>query len=156
MMAKALLVSEGVGRMLDPTFHIIEIARPYARKLLLQRYDPVRQWREFSHTAGEAAALLKRLPSDMSEIVSKVRKGDLAIRFEHAGLEQFIGELDRSSNRLSFAVVIAALIIGSSLIFQTGIGPRLFGYPLLGLAGFLLASILGVWLLIGIMRSGRL
>jgi ubiquinone biosynthesis protein len=156
IMGKALLVSEGVGRMLYPEFHIIETARPYARKLLLRRFDPTRQLREVSKMGAEAAVLFKRFPSDMSEILSKIRKGDLAIRFEHRGLERLIGELDRSSNRLSFAVVIAALIIGSSLIFQTGVGPRLFGYPVVGLAGFLLASIFGIWLLIGILRAGKL
>jgi ubiquinone biosynthesis protein len=156
MMAKALLVSEGVGRMLYPEFHIIETARPYARRLLLQRFDPGKQLHELSKVAGETVTFLKRLPSDMHEILTKIRKGDLAIGFEHRGLERLISELDRSSNRISFAVVIAALIIGSSLIFQTGVGPTLFGYPVLGLAGFLLASILGIWLLIGIMRAGRL
>ena len=156
IMARTLLVSEGVGRTLYPEFRIIETARPYARKLLLQRFDPTKQLRELSKVVGETAALFKRLPSDLSEILSKIRKGDLAIGFEHRGLERLIGELDRSSNRLSFAVVIAALIIGSSLIFQTGVGPTLFGYPVVGLVGFLLASILGVWLLIGILRAGRL
>ncbi len=78
------------------------------------------------------------------------------MRCEHGAWSCCTDELDRSSNRISFAVVIAALVIGSSLIFQTGVGPTVFGYPVLGLGGFLLASILGVWLLIGIMRSKRL
>ncbi len=155
MIAKALLVSEGVGRILYPEFNIIEIARPYARKLLLQRFDPARQLHELSKTAAETFAFFKALPSDMREILFMIRKGKLAIKFEHRGLERLIGELDRSSNRISFAMVIAALIVGSSLIFQTGVGPKLFGYPVLGLGGFLLASILGIWLLISIMRSGR-
>ncbi|OPY78251.1 MAG: putative protein kinase UbiB [Syntrophorhabdus sp. PtaU1.Bin153] len=155
MIAKALLVSEGVGRILYPEFNIIEIARPYAKKLLLQRFDPTRQLHELSKTAAEAFAFFKTLPSDMREILFMVRKGRLAIKFEHRGLERLIGELDRSSNRISFAMVIAALIVGSSLVFQTGVGPKIFGYPVLGLGGFLLASILGIWLLISIMRSGR-
>jgi len=156
IMGRTLLVSEGVGKMLYPEFRIIDVAKPYARKLMLERFDPTKQLRELSKMAGETAALLKRLPSDLSEILLKTRKGGLAIGIEHLGLGRLISELDRSSNRISFAVVIAALIIGSSLIFRTGVGPTLFGYPVVGLAGFLLASILGVWLLIGIMRSGRL
>ena len=119
-------------------------------------FDPDKQLHELSKVAGEAVTLFKRFPTDMREILSKIRKGDLVVGFEHRGLEHLIGELDRSSNRLSSAVVIAALIIGSSLIFQTGVGPKLFGYPVVGLAGFLLASVLGVWLSIGIMRAGKL
>jgi ubiquinone biosynthesis protein len=106
--------------------------------------------------ADEVVALLRALPPDTREILSMIRKGKLAMRFEHRGLELLTDEVDRSSNRISFALVIAALIIGSSLIFQTGVGPTIFGYPIVGLGGFLLASILGIWLLIGIMRSKRL
>jgi ubiquinone biosynthesis protein len=156
MISKALLISEGVARVLDPDFNIIEAARPYARRILLRRFDPVRRLKGLSRTADDVVALLRTLPPDTKEILSMIRKGKLAMRFEHRGLELLTDELDRSSNRISFAVVIAALVIGSSLIFQTGVGPTVFGYPVLGLGGFLLASILGVWLLIGIMRSKRL
>ncbi len=156
MVTKVLVINEGVGTMLYPEFNIIEHARPYARKLMIRRLDPTRQLKEFSKLVEETFMLFKKLPSDVREILSKVRKDELGIRFEHRGLERITRELDRSSNRLSFAVVIAALIIGSSMVFQTEVGPKLFGYPLLGLAGFLLASILGLWLLIGILRSGRL
>jgi len=156
MMAKALMINQGVGTMLYPEFNIIEHARPYVQKLMMRRLDPARQLKEFSKLIGETAMFFKKLPSDLQEILSKMRKDELGIRFEHRGLERLIGEFDRSSNRLSFAMIIAALIIGSSLVFQTGAGPKLFGYPLLGLAGFLAASILGIWLLVGILRSGRL
>jgi ubiquinone biosynthesis protein len=156
MMAKALAISEGVGTMLYPEFNIIEHVKPYARKLMIRRLDPTRQLRELSRMVGETFMLFKKLPSDMREILTKIKKDELGIRFEHRGLERITRELDRSSNRLSFAVVIAALIIGSALVFQTAAGPKLFGYPILGLAGFLMASILGLWLLIGILRSGKL
>jgi len=67
-----------------------------------------------------------------------------------------VRELDRSSNRLSFAVVIAAIVIGSSIIVHAETGPHLLGYPLLGMVGFLAAAVLGIGLAIGILRSGRL
>jgi ubiquinone biosynthesis protein len=156
MISKALIISEGVGRLLYPGFNIIEIARPYARRLLWKRYDPQRLLKEVRKTADDAIALFKVLPADLRDILAMIRRGKFTMRFEHQGLELLVDELDRSSNRISFAVVIAALIVGSSLIFQTGVGPTFFGYPIIGLAGFLLASILGIWLLIGIMQSKRL
>ncbi len=156
LMTRALLVSEGVGRMVYPEFNIIEFAKPYAAKLIARRYDPARQINALFRTGGEAAALLTRLPSELGQLLSKAVKGELAVRFMHGGLESFVTELEKSTNRLSFAVVIAALIIGSSLIFRSGLGPTFFGYPVLGLFGFLLVSILGIWLLVGILRSGRL
>ncbi|HEX2965204.1 MAG TPA: AarF/ABC1/UbiB kinase family protein [Syntrophorhabdaceae bacterium] len=156
MIARTLLISEGVGRTLDPDFNLIDTARPYARRLMLRRFNPVKRMRDLSRAANDMFAFIRSLPVDMQAILSMILNGKLAIRFEHKGLNNLIDELDRSSNRISFALVIAALIVGSSLIFQTGIGPTLFGYPIVGLVGFLLASILGIWLLIAIMRSGRL
>ncbi len=156
MMARALVVNQGVGTMLHPEFNIMEHARPYVQKLMMRRLDPARQLKEVSKLIGETASLLKKMPTSLREIIEKLRKDELGIRFEHRGLDRLIDELDRSSNRLSFAVIIAAIIIGSSLVFQTGAGPKLFGYPFLGLVGFLAAGILGLWLLVGILRSGRL
>jgi ubiquinone biosynthesis protein len=156
MMARALLLSEGVARKLYPQFNIVEYMKPYARRVLVHGLDPARELRELAMAGRDSVRLAKRMPADVGEILSKLRRNDIGIVVEHKGLERFIAELDRSSNRLSFAVVIAALIVGSSIIFQTGVGPALSGYPLLGLVGFLLASILGMWLLLGIIRSGRL
>jgi ubiquinone biosynthesis protein len=80
----------------------------------------------------------------------------MQIQFVHRNLDFFVREMDRSSNRLSFAVVIAAIVISSSIIVHAAVGPQLLGYPLLGLAGFITAAVLGVGLAIGILRSGRL
>ena len=102
---------------------------------------------------GEA---LQRVPRDLIELVAKARDGRLEIRFVHQNLEHFVQEMDRSSNRLSFAVVIAALIVGSSFVAQRSGGPDVFGVPALGVAGFIAAGFFGLWLAIGIIRSGRL
>jgi ubiquinone biosynthesis protein len=156
MMARALVMYQGVGTMLYPEFNIIEHARPYVQKLMMRRLDPARQLKEISKLIRGTASFFKELPTDLREILEKLKKDELGIRFEPRGLDRLTRELDRSSNRLSFAVIIAAIIIGSSLVFQTGAGPKLFGYPCLGLVGLLAASILGLWLLVGILRSGRL
>jgi ubiquinone biosynthesis protein len=156
MMARALLISEGVARALSPQFNIVEHAKPYARKVLERSINPARELREIGKAARDAVSLAKRMPVDMRQILSKIRSDDVTLGITHKGLERFITELDRSSNRLSFAVVIAALIVGSSIVFETEAGPSFFGYPMVGLVGFLLASILGLWLLVGIIKSGRL
>jgi ubiquinone biosynthesis protein len=156
IMARALLVSEGVARMLYPEFNIVEYARPFARKVITQGLDPTKELYELARTSRDALRLAKRLPSDGQHLLNKMMKDEFRIGLDHKGLDRFITELDRSSNRLSFAVVIAALIVGSSVVFRAGTGPTLFGYPMLGLAGFLMASVLGLWLLVGIIRSGRL
>ena len=156
MMMRSLIIIEGVGCGLSPDFNILEIMKPYARTLLFRTSDPARILKEAGKTANDTVTLFRTLPSDLREILTKIKQNDITIQFEHRGLERISTVADRSSNRLSFAVVIAALIIGTSIVFQTGVGPRVFGFPLPGLVGVLTAAILGLWLLIGIMRSGQL
>jgi ubiquinone biosynthesis protein len=155
MMARSLIIIEGVGRTLYPDFNILGIMEEYARKLMIRKADPAAIFQDFGTTIADSAALLKALPSDTREILAKLKRDEITIRFDHRGLERMSSVLDKSSNRLSSAVVIAALIIGSSLVFQTGVGPKVCDYPLAGLVGFVLTLILGLWLLVGIMRSGR-
>jgi ubiquinone biosynthesis protein len=96
------------------------------------------------------------LPDDVAALTRKARRDGLRIQFVHRNLDHFIREMDRSSNRLSFSIVIAAIVIGSAVVMHAGLGPRVFGYPSLGLAGFVVAGFLGMGLAVGILRSGRL
>ncbi len=155
LMFRALVIHEGIGRTLYPEFNMIEHIKPYIKKLLLKKFDLSKQCKKFSLFLEDSALLLRELPSDLREIFLKLKKDDLGIKFEHQGLEKFIYQLDRASNRLSFAMITAALVIGSSIVFQTQAGPKLFGYPLLGFAGFILASLFGIKLLIEILKSGK-
>ncbi len=81
--------------------------------------------------------------------------GDMEIRFRHEGLERLINRLDVASNRLTFGIIIGSLIMGSSVLLMIDQGPHVMQIPAIGLAGYLLAGVLGFWLLISILRSGR-
>ena len=102
------------------------------------------------------SSLAKNLPQDIKEFVNRLNRNQFKIDLEHRGLEKLVTDLDRSSNRVSFAVVIGSLIVGSSLVMQIDKGPMILGFPLLGLLGYSIAGFLGLWLAIGILRSGRL
>lgn len=156
LMGKALVAVEGTGRQLDPEFDMIALAKPYVKKLMIRKMDPRRQAKRLTATMGEYSDLLRTIPQDLPQIMDKVKKGELKAQFEHKGLEPLILELDRSSNRLSFALIIAALIVGSSLVMQLGKGPLFLGFPLIGIAGYLIAAVLGLWLVTAILRSGKL
>jgi ubiquinone biosynthesis protein len=156
LLGKAIVTIEGVGRLLDPDFDMLSVAREYARQYALSRFKPAYIKGRIEDIASDLVYLLRELPSDLQLILKKATKGRLKLEFQHRGLDTFIGEMDKSSNRLSFGIIVAALIIGSSLMTLSDRGPHLFGFPLLGVAGFLLAGLLGLWLIFGIMRSGRL
>jgi ubiquinone biosynthesis protein len=156
LLGRALGTYEEVGRKLDPEYNFLSEAEPFVRKMLWRRFDPQRILRELLQTGRDFHRLLSLMPQELGSILRKVRQGELALEFRHMGLDRLITELDRSSNRISFSLVIAALIVGSSLIMRLEVGPFLFGYSILGIAGFLFAGLLGLWLVIAILRSGRL
>ena len=92
----------------------------------------------------------------MREILKQARKGKVKIEFEHRGLEPMMSTLDRVSNRLAFAIVLASLVIGSSLIVLSNIPPKWHDIPVIGLIGFLIAFLMGFWLLWTILRHGKM
>ncbi|MCK4447854.1 MAG: ubiquinone biosynthesis protein UbiB, partial [Candidatus Marinimicrobia bacterium] len=152
---KALLTAEGLGRLLYPEFDAVSELRPYLRKIIMRRYDPRRRFREGIILFDDLSLLAEELPKKTRTIINKAASGKFAIQFEHRNLERLVGELGKSSNRLSAALIISALIMGSSFVIQTSIGPKLFGYPLIGIIGFLLASVLGLKLIWDIFRNRK-
>ena len=156
VMIKALATMDGVARQLDPDFNTIAYTRPFVERLVHERHDPKRIYKEVLLYSSELLDILKIIPKDAYEIIKKIKTGTLKIEFEHQGLSKFIAEMDKSSNRISFSLVISALIIGSSLIIMANKGPLVYGFPVLGILGFVFAGLLGLGLAIGILRSGRL
>ncbi|MDD5170763.1 MAG: AarF/ABC1/UbiB kinase family protein [Syntrophales bacterium] len=155
-MIKALTQLESIGLLLDPEFDMTVKIRPFIRRLILEKYNPKHIYRHLSSELGTALQHIKNLPGEIHEALKQIKQGKIKIAFEHRGLERVIHELNRASNRLAFSLIIAAIIIGSSLVITTKVGPLLFGYPILGLLGFCFAGILGLGLLIFIIRSGIL
>jgi ubiquinone biosynthesis protein len=156
LLIKAVATIESVGRQLDPSFKMVEHAEPFVERLVEQRHRPRALALRTADAGHQALKALRSLPRDLAELTTKARTDGLQIQFIHRNLDYFIREMDRASNRLSFAIVIAAIVIGSAVVVHAGIGPHAFGYPSLGLAGFVAAGILGIGLAVGILRSGRL
>jgi ubiquinone biosynthesis protein len=156
LLAKALVTMEGVGRQLDPEFNMIAHLRPFVEKIIRERLSPGYMTRDLFKIFNAYGSLARNLPRDIKEFLNRLNRNQFKIDLEHRGLERLVTDLDRSSNRVSFALIIGSLIVGSSLIIQTNKGPMLFGLPMLGLFGYLIAGLLGLWLAVGILRSGRL
>lgn len=156
MLARTLMTIEGVGKKLDPQFNLIELLEPFIKRLMKERHSPRKIAQDVLKFGSWLYNFIIALPRDMREIVTKVKQGKLHIEFEHKGLEELIAELDRVSNRIAFSLIIAALIVGSSIIMHADKGLKLLGHPVLGVLGYLLAGFLGLWLAWAIFRSGKL
>ncbi|HEB68691.1 MAG TPA: AarF/ABC1/UbiB kinase family protein, partial [Desulfobulbus sp.] len=156
LMMKALSTVEGVGLQLDPDMELITLARPFMQKIKTGRIKPKRLAEEMGETGSEYISLFRELPGELRTILRQLRDGRMKLEFEHRGLHALGLALDRVSNRISFAIVLAAQIIGSSLIILSDIPPKWNGIPVIGMAGFLIAGIMGFWLLLAIIRHGRM
>lgn len=156
LMIKALSTMEGLGRSLDPDFDIIGHAAPFVRRIQLARYHPSRVTREMVRSGTELFHLLGEIPAELRGILRQAKQGKVKIEFEHHGLEPMLTTLDQISNRLAFAVVLASLVIGSALIVLSKIPPVWNEIPVVGLAGFVVAGLMSFWLLLSILKHGRM
>lgn len=155
LLDKCILELEGLGRLLHPDVNVLVESQRFARMLIAKRLAPAALAKDAIDTVREYQAFARTLPSQITQILKKMTSDKFTIDFVHKGLEDLMGEMDRSSNRLTFGVIVAALIIGSSLVLAFGSGPKLFGFPFLGILGFVVAGIMGLWLAFLILRSGK-
>jgi len=153
---KAMLFLENLGRELDPDFNFISAAEPYASKLIKEKLKPGRLYEKARKNILEISDFAFLFPKQMKQIIHKMLKDDIGIKMTHIGLDKFIKDLDRSSNRIAFSMIISAILLSSAVMHTAGVGPRIFGFSLLGITAFGIAFIMGIWLIISIIRSGRL
>jgi len=156
LMVKAMTTVGGLGMMLDPDFDYNSVAAPLIKRIRMERMHPKRMADDMLNFSTQIIQLLKEIPQEVRDILQQAKNGHSTIRIEHHGLTPTINTLDRVSNRVSFAIVLASLIIGSGLIVLSGIPPRWQDIPVIGIVGFLSAGIMGFWLLISILRHGRM
>lgn len=157
MLDKAIATLGSVGIELYPDFNVFEVAKPYARDLMLERFTPRRMALRAQREGWKLTQMAVELPYQIHETLEQVREGQIEVGFVHKGLDELMAKLDTLFNRLVIALVVTGGLIGSSLIgiFAKN-GPHLLGLNVVSVLGFFLSSILGVWLLWGVIRSGRL
>ena len=155
LLIKAFITLEGLGRGLDPDFHMAEEALPLLRRVMRARYRPkVLAQRAWSNLR-RMLALIEQLPHDVSRLMRNARRGKLNIHLEIAHLKHVGEQLNQAANRISMALVIAALIVGSSIVMTVAGGPTLMGLPAFGFLGFCGAVVGALWLVRSIWRSNH-
>ena len=152
LMIKALSIAEGLGRSLDPEFEIVNHAKPFFRNIKASRYTPKRIAGDLVDSGTELLRLFKEIPGEVREVLKNVRDGKLKIEIEYRALDRTLYRLDLISDRIASAIVLASLIVGSSIIILSKTPPTWHDMPVIGLVGFLIAA---VWGLTSILRSGR-
>jgi ubiquinone biosynthesis protein len=155
LLMKALVIIEGVGLTLDPRYNIIANIDPFVRRLLRQKYGPEKIALRIGKTLQELAQMTFNLPEDIDTILRKVKEGKLRIEFEHKGLDPMYRKMDEVSNRLAISILLASLILGSSLLILADMPPYIWNVPALGFFGFLISGLLSLRLVVSIWRHGK-
>jgi ubiquinone biosynthesis protein len=157
LLDRAIATLGSVGVELYPDFNVFEVAKPYARAMLLERFTPGRVAGRARRESVQLGQIALDLPYQVHDILEEVRDGQIEVGFVHKGLDEFMHRIDVVFNRLVIGLVVTGGLIGSSLIgiFASG-GPQFLGLHLVSVLGFLLSAVLGAWLFWGVLRSGRL
>jgi ubiquinone biosynthesis protein len=155
IMIKALVTAEGSARQAYPELDVVSEIKEYVSKLAIQRFSPEKMWRNIRNSFSSIWVSQREIPRQIQQIIRQLERGELGLHFRLEKLEQLINSLENASNRLTTGIITGAIIMGSSMIITTGIAPYLFGFPALGVIGYLLSVVLGLWLIITILRTRK-
>ncbi len=152
VLVRAIITLEGVGRGLDPRFNIAEVLAPFVENLIRERYQPRRILERTLTDVRTLVAAAHDVPLHLGKTLKKISQDDVKVQLEHRGLDHLISEFDRSSNRIIVGMLLSSIILATALLIRAGNADSYwFALPL-----FILSGLLGVWLVWGILRSGRL
>jgi ubiquinone biosynthesis protein len=155
MLFKALITLEGLGRQLDPDFDMVTHLTPFVRRVITERYMPDALLKRSKRNLHDILSIVTSLPGEVAHLIKEARRGKFKIDLDLKRLERFSHQLDHSVNRLTLGILTASLVIGSSIVMTVQGGPTLFGLPVFGLLGFMVAFFNSLWLILSIWHSGR-
>ena len=158
LLFKALISLEGLGRQYDPEFRLIERVKPFLDRAMSERYQPAEAMRRGQSTFSDVLGLVTSMPRDLARLIKDLRQGRMRVELDLKRLDSFGARLDSAIDRVTIGVMTASLVIGSSIVMTVPGGPSLFGLSLLtmfGLAGYLIAFVNSLWIILSIWRSGR-
>jgi ubiquinone biosynthesis protein len=156
VLGKVLAGLDAICSRLDPDFNFTAIARGYVGRAVRSELHAENLLNDFYRAIASTRSFLFALPEQLERLMRKAVEGTLRVEFKHQGLEEVEGTFARSANRIAIAMIVAATIIGSSLIVSAGRGKLgWFGLPTLGIIGYVVALIFGAWLIISMMKAGR-
>ena len=156
LMMKTLTAVEGVAMTLDPDFDIFAATAPFIKRVKMDRYHPRRLTDDVIRLGSDFIEFLQQFPNELLEITRQIRQRKLTVHVELESLRTMLETHDQISNRVSFAIIIAGLIVGSSIIVVSGVPPLFYGISLIGIIIFITGAVMGLWLLIAIIKKGRL
>jgi ubiquinone biosynthesis protein len=156
LLDKAIATLAGVGLEIYPEFNVFETARPYARRMVTQRFRPDKVVERVQGNVERYAEAFLEYPFQLSELLRELQDGELKITIDQEGFSEHTDKIEKSANRLALALLAGALFLAAALVGTLAdSGPQLLGIAVISVPGFVAAFAVGAWLAFGIARSGR-
>ena len=156
---RAFAILEGIGKQVHPHFNTYDFIKPYGKKLIEDQFSAKNIFNEASYRAEQLNDLLTAWPRDIKEIMGKIRKGKLHVEIEHQGYGYLLKKLDSLTNRISFSLMIASLLIASAIAMTVPFPPNMispsYGIPYVSVGGLYGAAGLFVMLIYSIIRRRK-
>jgi ubiquinone biosynthesis protein len=156
LVIRSLILLESMIERLNPRTSLLELATPFGQQILKERFKPRHLARSTYKYLEDLSFILSKIPEDIHQLLKTTETGELRILLEHQNLNAMMNRLNIIGNRLAFSLIIAAIIIGSSLMALEKPSKSVFGQFPMAEAGFIIAVLMGVWLLIAMIRSGKI
>ena len=153
MVVRGLATVEGLGLLIDPEFNFVEEMKPFLERLAWRRFGPLGWYKDLRRSATDIESLARELPADLRQISDWLKKGEIRLQIDHEELRQIARNLSRSNNQLAAAIVLAAIIVGASLLVVAAPTALKSVVPGIGIAAFLAAGAIGVYLLLAVLRG---
>ncbi len=154
LLVKMLMTVENMISQLDPQLSIINIAEPYGKKVIRQRFSAEHIKERVGNLLLDYTDLAQTLPRDVDNVLKMLEAGEMKVQMEHHNLHKLANKIDILSNRLALAIILASIIIGTSLVAEESRSNVLSRLPLVE-GGFILGILLGLGLVYSIFKSGR-
>ncbi|MEN8211932.1 MAG: AarF/UbiB family protein, partial [Thermodesulfobacteriota bacterium] len=148
LMMKSFAALEGMALTLDPDFDMVGHAAPFIKKIKMARISPKKIGEDLSRVSLESLEFLQEVPRESLTIIRQIRKGKFVLGFNIQKLDKIVAAHGNSYTKLSFSIIIAALIIGSSMLLSFKVPPQMFGLSILGIGGFVFSVLLVLWLFV--------
>jgi ubiquinone biosynthesis protein len=156
LLAKVIITLDSTGRKINPSFKLIDFLLPYQEKLIRRRFSPARQVRKLQRITEDVDRFLQAAPASLTEVFRQLERGKFTLQLQVREMEETRNELEKSTNRMTYGILTASIILSSSLVLLAKVPPMLGGYSALGLAGYGISLFFAARLLWAIFRSGKL
>lgn len=156
MLLKAIMTLEGLLTIIAPSISVMDVVIPYIKSQIASQQDLKKGILDDAENMLIAYKNLLKIPSMINNLIKNLNSGKIKVQMEYADLEKIINDSNRIANRVIWGIVVAAMLISSALIVRAGFVPDIIGVSHLGFIGYALSGILGIWLLISIIKSGKI